>query len=496
MKRLCFLILILSNIYTLSAQPKNIIFILADDHRYDAMGFIHKFSGLETPSLDAMAMNGAHILNAFVSTSLCSPSRASILTGQYAHTHTIVDNQAPLPKGLHFFPQYLQKAGYKTAFLGKWHMGNTDDAPQPGFDYWLSFKGQGVYYNPILNINGRQVIHHDSIHISDLLTKYAIEWMNKQNRTKPFFLYLSHKAVHAMFEPAQRHVGKYADMEINYPASMYLTATPSSPMWGPVSPEVKKLVANKEGMTEWVKKQRYSWHGVDYMYHGLLDFNTFYRRYCETLLSVDESVGKINQWLVENHLDKNTLVIYMGDNGFSFGERGLIDKRHAYEESMRVPLLVKCPGMIKGNTQISQIIQNIDIAPTILEYAGIKTPTQMQGKSFLRILNTTNVSAWRNRAFYEYYWEYDFPQTPTMFAVRTDRYKYIYNYGVWDTNELYDLQSDPEEVNNLIKDPNYQEMARDLRKELFDWLENTGGEQIPVKRPLNRRGDHIYKGEY
>ena len=153
------------------------------------------------------------------------PRQSSILTGQYAHTHKIVDNQAPIPKGLKFFPQYLQKAGYKTAFLGKWHMGNGDDAAQPGFDYWLSFKGQGVYFNPDLNINGKKVQHRDSSHITDLLTNYAIDWMKKQDKAKPFFLYLSHKAVHANFSPTKRHAGVYKNMAIQYPKSMYLTKT-------------------------------------------------------------------------------------------------------------------------------------------------------------------------------------------------------------------------------------------------------------------------------
>lgn len=481
-----------------SSKPKNIIFILADDHRFDAMGFMNKFSGLQTPNLDQMAAEGAHIQNAFVSTALCSPSRASILTGQYAHSHTIVDNQAPIPKGLKFFPQYLQKAGYKTAFLGKWHMGNADDAPQPGFDYWLSFKGQGVYYNPTFNINGKKVVYQDSSHITDLLTNYALDWMKKQDKSKPFFMYLSHKAVHALFLPTKRHAGTYKNMEIQYPKSMYLTKTANSKNWGGDfdNQNLGPLKVNLNDMPNWVKNQRNSYHRVDYMYHGILDFNNFYRQYCETLLGVDESVGKINNYLKENGLDENTMVVYMGDNGFSFGERGLIDKRHAYEESMRVPMLVKCPSLVKSGTKIDEIVQNIDIAPTLLAYAGLPKPVQMQGNSFVNILQNKQGANWKNRAFYEYYWEYDFPQTPTMYAVRTDRYKYIFNYGLWDTNELYDLQEDTAEINNLIRSDKHQEIAKNLRKELFDWLENSKGDQIPMKRPLSKRGDHIYRGIY
>jgi len=332
----------------------NVIFILADDHRYDAMGFMNKILGLQTPAMDRMAKEGAHIKNAFVSTALCSPSRASILTGQYAHTHTVVDNDAALPANLVFFPQYLQKNGYQTAFLGKWHMGNTDDAPQPGFDYWLSFQGQGRYYNSTFNINGKRIKQPEDGYITDQLTDYALNWLTDRNKSKPFFVYLSHKGVHAEFEPAKRHVGKYKDISIVCPPSMYLTATASSKTFGIVTSPQSKV--NYSDIPQWVRNQRYSWHGVDYMYHGQIVFDDFYRRYLETLQAVDESIGRVLNWVKENNLEKNTMVVYMGDNGFSFGEHGLIDKRHAYEESMRVPLLIWAPGMIKPNSVVDQVV--------------------------------------------------------------------------------------------------------------------------------------------
>ncbi|GAB2530030.1 sulfatase family protein [Spirosoma aerophilum] len=481
-----------------AAKPKNIIYILADDHRYDFMGFTGKVAGLKTPNLDRLAAEGAHVRNAFVSTALCSPSRASILSGQYAHTHKVVDNFAPMTPGLKFFPQYLQKAGYKTAFLGKWHMGNADDAPQPGFDYWLSFKGQGVYYNPTFNINGKQVAHGDSSYTTDLLTDYAVKWLSSLNKDKPFCLYLSHKAVHADFQPAKRHKGLYRNMPINYPQTMYLTASDTSKVWGPKSstnPETKALQVNMADMPNWVKQQRYSWHGVDYLYHGAIDFNDFYRQYCETLMGVDDSVGRVLKWLEENGQLENTMVVYMGDNGFSFGERGLIDKRHMYEESMRVPLLVRCPAIVKPGTKLEQVIQNVDIAPTFLAYAGLPKPAQMQGNSFLPLLKGETIP-WRDRAFYEYYWEADFPQTPTMFGVRNDRYKYIFNHGVWEANELYDLKNDPQEVNNLIRSPQHQEIAKELKGQVFDWLESTNGLQIPLHSIKQKRFDHRYRGNY
>lgn len=474
------------------SKPMNIIFILADDHRYDAMGFMNKIKGLQTPGMNRMAREGAHLSNAFVSTALCSPSRASILTGQYAHTHTVVDNDAPLPANLTFFPQYLQKNGYQTAFLGKWHMGNTDDKPQPGFDHWVSFQGQGVYYDPTFNINGQRVKQPEGSYTTDLLTDNAINWLNKRNKQKPFFVYLSHKGVHADFKPAKRHAGKYANLPIVCPPSMYLTATDSSKVYGEVTAPTGPV--NYRDIPQWVRHQRYSWHGVDYMYHGDIKFNDFYRSYLETLLSVDESIQRVLDWVKEQGLEQNTMVVYMGDNGFSFGEHGLIDKRHAYEESMRVPLLCWAPGLVKAGSVIPQIIMNIDIAPTFLEMAGITMPANMQGQSFVDLLRGKQVP-WRDKVFYEYYWEASFPQTPTVFAIRTNQYKYIYNHGVWDINELYDLQKDPYEMNNLIRDTSLRKTGQQLKKELFTWLQQTNGLQIPLKQPPGRI-DHQYRNTY
>jgi len=478
-----------------SQQNKmNIIYILADDHRYDAMGFMNKIQGLQTPGMDRMAREGAHIKNAFVSTALCSPSRASILTGQYAHTHTVVDNDAPLPKDLVFFPQYLQKNGYQTAFFGKWHMGNTDDQPQPGFDHWLSFQGQGTYYNSTFNINGKRVKQPEDGYVTDQLTAHTINWLNARNKSKPFFVYLSHKGVHAEFYPAKRHLGKYASIPIINPPSMYLTATDSSKTYGTVTAPQTKV--NYSGIPQWVRRQRYSWHGVDYMYHGTIVFDDFYRRYLETLQAVDESVGKVLNWVTAQGLQDNTMVVYMGDNGFSFGEHGLIDKRHAYEESMRVPLLIWAPGMVKPTSVVEQVVMNVDLAPTFLELAGVQKPAQMQGYSFTNLLKGLATGWQRDKVFYEYYWEAAFPQTPTTFAVRSDRFKYIYYNGVWDINELFDLQNDPYEMNNLIRDTSYRKIGIQLKDDLFKWLQETNGLQIPLKRPINNRFDNLYRGSY
>jgi arylsulfatase A-like enzyme len=464
----------------------NIIFILADDHRYDFMGFMNKVPELQTPGMDRMAREGVHIQNAFVSTALCSPSRASILSGQYTHHHQVVDNQSPIADSVRFFPEYLQTAGYQTAFVGKWHMGHEDDKPRKGFDYWVSFKGQGVYYNPELNVNGAQKQFSDSSYISDILTDYAVDFVQGRDKEKPFFLYLSHKGVHAEFHPAKRHDGVYKDIKIAYPPSMF----PPGDKRGTND----STTYNYREVPQWVKDQRYSWHGVDYMYHGAIPFDTFYQKYCETLLGVDESIQTVLKYLEENDLVENTIVIYMGDNGFSFGEHGLIDKRHAYEESMRVPLLVMGAG-INAGAKVSEMIQNIDIAPTILSYAGVTVPENMDGQSFKPLLEGKQIS-WRDTIGYEYFWERPFPQTPTTYAIRTERYKYIRYHGVWDNNEFFDLQNDPHEMRNLIRSPEHQEMIQAMNHSLFKWLERTKGMTMPLRTDEGKRSDHRFRGTY
>lgn len=476
-----------------SAAPKNVIFILTDDHRFDFMGFTDKVAWLETPNLDRLASEGAYFPNTYVTTSLCSPSRASILTGLYSHTHTVIDNAAPDPGNLTFFPEYLQNSGYQTSYFGKWHMGNHSDDPQPGFDHWESFRGQGVYYGPTLNINGERTTYDEATYITDVLTEHAVEWLENREQDQPFFMYLSHKAVHSQFEPAKRHEGLYEDETIVYPPSFDVPSygIPELPTRGTDSEPLRgRDYYGDRRIPDWVKHQRESWHGVDYMYHGDINFEDFFQRYTETLMGIDDSVGEVLDYLDANGLAEDTLVIYMGDNGFSFGEHGLIDKRHFYEESAKVPLIVRWPSQLRGGTPIEALVQNIDIAPTVLEAAGLKSPPHMQGSSFAPLLTREDIP-WRDRIFYEYYWEMDFPQTPTMFGIRTERFKYIRYHGIWDTNEFYDLEADPNEMQNLIDAPEHQERIAEYANEVFEWLETTGGMNIPLKNVVRPKfGDH------
>ena len=450
-------------------RRRNVVFVLSDDHRYDFMGFAEGPEFLETPNMDRMAREGAHLRNAFVATSLCSPSRASILTGQYAHRHGVVDNQRPVPEGTVFFPQHLQQAGYETAFIGKWHMGHDHDQPRSGFDHWVSFRGQGDYFDPTLNVDGRRSRVRG--YTTDILAEHALRWL-KRKRSKPFFLYLSFKAVHYPFEPAPRHRGRYQTAKIKYPETMANTEE------------------NYRTQPRWVRQRRYGIHGIDHMQTGPFDddpvpsFDDLYRRYCETVHGLDENLGRVLDYLDRAGLAESTLVIYMGDNGFALGEHGFYDKRDAFEESIRVPMLAYAPGLIKPGTKVAQMVQNIDVAATVLEAARCRLPKKpaMDGRSFLPLLAGREVP-WRDEILYEYYWEWNFPATPTVFALRSDRYKYIYYHGVWDRNGFYDLETDPVERHNLIAVPAYREQIAEMREQLFDKLEAAGGMQVPLRRP-------------
>ena len=455
---------------TTAAQVRqyNVIFVLTDDQRYDELGFMNPV--IETPHMDRLAAEGVHFRNAFVTTSLCSPSRASILTGQYMHNHGVVDNNQPPAEGTVYFPQMLREAGYETAFIGKWHMGEGAsgdgriDDPQPGFDHWVSFRGQGHYYPDRpdgsvnqLNVNGKRVPQRG--YITDELTEYALDWLGRREADKPFFLFLSHKAVHADFSPAQRHRDQYADKQVPIPASQANT------------PE------NNEGKPMWVRNQRNSWHGVDFPYHSSLDVQSYKMQYHRTLSAVDDSLGRLLAWLEESQRLDDTIVVLMGDNGFMFGEHGLIDKRNAYEESIRVPLLMRGPTLAR-NHAAEEIVANIDIAPTILAMAAVDPSEQFDGRSFYRIAQGKDMPDWRDELLYEYYWEFNYPSTPTTFALRTPDYKFIQYHGVWDTDELYDMRSDPGEMRNLVDDPDYLAIVGEMRNRLYERLENREGEHV------------------
>lgn len=470
--------------YGYKSRP-NIVFILIDDLRHDTFGFAdHPF--IKTPNLDALAASGIHFRNAFVTTSLCSPARASFLTGQYMHRHRVVDNSDRMSERNTTFPMLLQESGYETAFIGKWHMGGASDEPRKGFDHWVSFRGQGTYapQNQNLNVNGTLVPRRS--YMTDELTEYAVDWLSEQEPDQPFMLYLSHKGVHGLYDPAERHRDVYKNVDIELPTSMARS---------------ELQLANKP---MWVQDQRNSWHGVEFAYYGrsMQSIAEMYQHYCEMILSIDDSVGEVVAELNRKEMLENTLIVFTSDGGHLWGEHGLIDKRCAYEPSIRIPLLVSMPGMTSQDVTCDALVSNIDIAPTFLELAGVESPPTLDGASLLQLFrDPSDTDEWRKEILYEYYWEPSFPQTPTIFCLRGERYKFIQYHGVWDRDEFYDLKTDPHEEHNLIDDEGHRAIVSDHRRQLYERLKETDGLTIPLGFKRNqgsneRRADGTSRSEF
>jgi len=419
-----------------SAERPNIVFILTDDQRYDAMGCAgHPW--LKTPHMDRLAGEGVMFKNAFVTTSLCSPSRGSFLTGCYAHAHEVFRNNGMDPKqSVSMFPELLQKAGYETAFIGKWHMARKN-SPRPGFEHWVSFSGQGRYDKNKLNVDG-QAVQSDT-YVTDDLTNYAVQFLKKRH-DKPFMLYLSHKAVHGPFAPAKRHENLYSDVEIES------RHNPKD---------------NVETKPPWGRKMDPDWKSQILAYY-------------RCLAAVDESLGRVLQTLEQINALDNTVVIFAGDNGYFQGEHGgMWDKRAAYEPSMRIPLLMRYPRLAGPATICNEMVLNIDLAPTLLELAGVASPGTMQGQSWLGVLKG---GSGRRSFLYEYFQEADRKyKRPTILAIRTKRWKYV-TYPLDDslTGELYDMLNDPEELNNLVGGSKYSDVTEQMKKELEQLKRETG----------------------
>ena len=426
----------------LGAQKRpNFVFILTDDQRYDAMSCAgHPF--LYTPNMDRIAKEGARFTNAFVTTSLCSPSRASFLTGRYAHSHGVRDNSTPFDDGIPTFPRLLQEAGYDTAFIGKWHMGS-QEGPRPGFNRWVSFKGQGDYYNPTLNIDGEtgQVAGY----ITDLLTKHAVDWL-RQPRESPLCLYLSHKAVHQPWSPAVRHSKLFADTPI---------------------PRAKSFYDTLEGKPKWVRELGLGPPDV-------ANYEEFARNYCRTLVAVDEGVGRVLSTLESLGVLDNTVVVFAGDNGYLHREHsGMGDKRVMYEESIRIPLVMRYPKLVRSGTLVDRMVLNIDMCPTFLDIAGVRAADGVQGRSMVPLLRGRS-AGWREDFLYAYDFEPPYKKKPANRGVRTDRWKYTEYPELDDICELYDLKNDPFEMHNLGQDPKHAGVLADMRARFERLVKETG----------------------
>ena len=418
----------------------NVIFILTDDHRWDAFSCMgHPF--IQTPNLDRIANEGLLFENAFVTTSLCSPSRASFLTGNYAHSHGVVTNHTPWNNDNVTFLELLKQAGYDTAFIGKWHMPGKSLPKLRGLDRFISFTkegGQGVYNDCPLIIDGVETPRPGK-YITEDLTDFALEFI-EQPRQNPFCLYLSHKAVHFGFRPPDHLNHLYDNVDLKLP--------PESDPWNTLT--------------------------NDHLFVGApVPMTMLYRNYCETVVSVDEQVGRLLNRLEETNQLDNTIIIYAGDNGHFWGEHKLYDKRLAYEESIRIPFMVRYPGLIKDpGRRVRQMILNIDLAPTLLDLLGVPVPDKMQGQSLKSMIMSADAPG-RASWLYEHFPVFPIP-IPGITAVRTDRYKYIEYQNNVRPAELFDLEKDPREMLNLLKTPQGQSRVEEMKKEMERLKQETG----------------------
>ncbi|NIM48009.1 MAG: sulfatase-like hydrolase/transferase [Gemmatimonadales bacterium] len=446
----------------------NVVVIVVDDLRWDEFGAAgHPY--LETPNIDRLAREGGMFVNSFHAVPLCSPNRASLLTGQYPSRHGIIDNVARnrASHRLETFPRALQKDGYETAFVGKWHMGN-DPTPRPGFDYWVGLPGQGRTVDPILYEDGS--LREVRGYVTDILTDRAAAFIER-DRQKPFLLYLAHKAVH----PDARQLDD-GSVDLNYP-SRYIPAPRHRGMYeSEVFQRRPNVVVSVDDLADKPALRRaLAYRASDDItetFGGILDPGTSeetIRRRAEMLLAVDEGLGRILTTLDERGMLDHTLVLFTSDNGFFYGEHGLsLERRLPYEESIRNPLLIRYPPLVSSGTRVSELVLTVDIAPTVLEAAGAPIGDHIQGRSLMPLFGGES-TAWRQSLLVEFYtYENPMPWLMDMDyrAVRTERYKYIHWMKYPELDELYDLESDPYEMRNLVDSARFREVRRDLRAEL------------------------------
>ena len=434
-----------------AAQRPNILFIMSDDHAAHAISAYGSQIN-QTPNLDRLARDGVRFDRVFCVNSICTPSRATILTGKYSHKNgTPVFNKFDGSQPT--VAKYLQAAGYYTGMIGKWHLGSDPT----GFDYWTILPGQGAYINPaFLEPTGRRVING---YVTDIITDLSIEFLKNRPKDKPFFLMCHHKAPHRNWVPDEKHKAMFADKQIPEPATLrdnYDTRTDAirecrQKVLGDLNPNDTKMPppAGLEGdaLLKW-KYQRYM------------------QDYLACIQSVDDNVGRLLNYLDESGLSKNTVVIYTSDQGFFLGDHGLYDKRFMYEPSIKMPFLVRWPGVTKpGSTQSAMAI-NVDFAPTFMDLAGLPVPAEMQGRSLVPLLKGDRPTDWRTSWYYRYYHDPGDHNTRAHYGVRTETHKLMY-FWKKDQWEMYDLVHDPDELHNLYNDPAQAETVAKLKAELY-----------------------------
>jgi arylsulfatase A-like enzyme len=476
----------------IGSRPPNILFVFSDDHAPHAIGAYGSRIN-RTPNIDRIAREGAVFTNSFCTNSICAPSRAVVLTGKHSHLNGKIDNRGTFDITQQIFPRLMQDAGYQTAMIGKWHL----RADPEGFDYWEVLPGQGRYYNPDFRTPDGTVRHEG--YVTDIITDLTRDWLqNHRDPDRPFVAMCQHKAPHRNWMPGPQHLTMYEDVDIPEPETLFddysnraspaanqemsianhfypaydLKISPADPdnetdrnLW---NGSFSRLNEAQQAAWEAVygpRNERFRQAGLE----GEERIRYYYQRYIKDYLrciaSVDDNIGRLLAWLDEADLSRDTIVIYSSDQGFYLGDHGWYDKRWMYEESLRMPFIVRWPGRIQPGARVPQMIQNIDYAPTFLDAAGIPIPEDMQGESLVPLMEGRSPASWRSSIYYHYY---EFPAVHMVakhYGVRTERHKLVYYYETEEW-ELFDLETDPRELTNRYGDPAYDAITVDLKTEL------------------------------
>lgn len=476
----------------------NIVFIMTDDHTAQMMSCFDN-RHVHTPNLDRIADDGVRFTNAFVANSLSGPSRACLLTGKHSCANGFYDNTTCVfDFSQQTFPKLLQDAGYQTALVGKLHL----EAMPTGFDWWEIIPGQGDYYNPdFITMDGST--HQEKGYLTNIITDKSLDWLeNGRDKDKPFCLMIHHKAVHRNWLPELKYLHEYEDKEFVLPDNFHddyqgrpaaaaqemsiardMDLVYDTKIWRKgdstrLSGGYLSFLSRLEPEERAVYDAFYDSLAVDFHSRNLegkaLDefkYQRYMRDYAKVVKTLDDNVGRVLDYLKEKGLDKNTLIVYTSDQGFYMGEHGWFDKRFMYEESMRTPLVMKLPEGFRRKGDIDALVQNIDFAPTFLELAGVEVPDDIHGESLVPLLKGQTPDDWRKSLYYHFY---EFPAEHMVkrhYGIRTERYKLIRFYDDIDVWELYDLQNDPSEMNNLYGTEGYEELAEELKDGLLDLQE-------------------------
>ncbi|KAA1261119.1 Arylsulfatase [Rubripirellula obstinata] len=476
---------------TNSARP-NVLFVMSDDHTSQAIGaYGSRLAALNpTPTIDRLAAEGMRFNNVVCTNSICVPSRASIITGQYPHMvgcHTLMGG---VPAERQYLAHAMNDAGYQTAIIGKWHLHDRPEA----FDHYQVLIGQGEYFDPRFRVRGQQKPMLTQGHSSDVITDSTLKWLAERDDQKPFFLMLHYKAPHDMFDYAPRYESYLADTFIPEPASMYSPGNHGSIATRGANDELTPYIGTSVSGRN-LRRNYFRYGGFDDKFSAneatSRGYQYYLKRYLRCVKGVDDNLARVIKHLEDTDQLDNTLIVYTGDQGFWLGEHDYMDKRWGYEESLKMPLIVRYPKSVSAGSVNDSIIENIDFAPTLIDFAGGKAPDVMQGKSFASLITTGDEPAnWKEAAYYQYWMHMIHHEVPAHLGIRTKRFKLLFFTGTpipYDARqnpfgeiatppgwELYDLEKDPQEMNNVIDDPSYAAELVLLKKQLADLREQAG----------------------